>query len=901
MMRCLTTRAGCGFLLMVGLWANAAAQGADVEAIAGDPFGVAEVTVPFPAQDVGAATGRTALDVHTADGRVLYPSFGESFLKRILGGSAPPPAFLTVMFLFRGDGPLDVTISTPTPQTVRVVPTRRPPLAHTRMLRRWWRNYSALFRELEQHGDHPPIVETYLSSMLARRLGLAAPLVDRLKRDEKKTEGRLTLELLTGAESMRMEVLRSSSLGVAVNDGEAAFALPSAVAWRRPVLPPVEGDVDIEPMAMRVPEECFYVRFGQYANFLWLNALLEDYGGDIGKMFFARGYRANITKKVEDQLAMEQGVLAELLGPQAIADVAMIGMDTLTREGAAIGAIFEARNGLLGVDLVRQRHEALFREKDRGATLTTVNIAGRDVSYLATPDNRLRSYYAIDGNYHLVTNTKAMVERFFAVAEGERPLGASAEFRHARSAVPVSRDDTIFVYFSSPFFQNLMSPQYQIELRRRMQAVTDLELITLATLAARTEGKPADTLDALIDADLLPAGFGHRPDHSSADVAGERLHDSLRGARGYFTPVPDVPVSSVSSSERDRYAEQATYYAENWRQMDPLLIAIKRFALDKTGRERIAIDAVISPLDDTKYSWFMTSLGEPSQHELVPPTDNIIAIEAALRGGLLFPRVPPHTLFVGVQDHEPLAAPSSDEILRLLSIIRTTPGYLGAWPKPGFLDFLPFGLGGTADAQGYSELPLGILRWQGRGFSVLSMDEALLSGAAEQIGFVEADEPAQVRMRVGNLSAAKFGGWLNALSYERARQVSVGNASFLSILTQQLDVPPEQARAVAHQLLDADLVCALGGEYERTDGEEPGIWRSTGWPPSLRYELPEDYVAPLMTWFRGLEAQLVKHPNRLVLRGYIDMQRKERDALINLPFFGEAAKDAPAAGADKDK
>ena len=73
-----------------------------------------------------------------------------------------------------------------------------------------------------------------------------------------------------------------------------------------------------------------------------------------------------MSQRVQDQLALEQGVLAELLGPQAIADVAMLGMDTFTREGAAIGAIFEAKNRLLEVDLVASASgSAVSREGQR--------------------------------------------------------------------------------------------------------------------------------------------------------------------------------------------------------------------------------------------------------------------------------------------------------------------------------------------------------------------------------------------------------------------------------------------------------------------------------------------------------------------------------------------------------
>ena len=90
------------------------------------------------------------------------------------------------------------------------------------------------------------------------------------------------MQLLRGAESLRMDILRSTSLGVGLDPGPATLPLPKDVIWREPAASSVATDVAIEPLAMRVPEECFYVRFGQYSNFLWVTGLLEDYGGDIG-------------------------------------------------------------------------------------------------------------------------------------------------------------------------------------------------------------------------------------------------------------------------------------------------------------------------------------------------------------------------------------------------------------------------------------------------------------------------------------------------------------------------------------------------------------------------------------------------------------------------------------------
>jgi len=79
----------------------------------------------------------------------------------------------------------------------------------------------------------------------------------------------------------------------------------------------------------------------------------------------------------------------------------------------------------------------------------------------------------------------------------------------------------------------------------------------------------------------------------------------------------------------------------------------------------------------------------------------VINLQASVRGGLLFPTVPPSTMFLGVQDMVPLSDLPPKGLMQTLQLIRSTPGYLGGWPKPGFLDVLPLGLGGTPDQYGF--------------------------------------------------------------------------------------------------------------------------------------------------------------------------------------------------------
>jgi hypothetical protein len=861
----------------------------EAEALVGRPFGVGRISI---------TGGEAAIDLNRVlltdrEGRVVYPAVGTGVFGRLIGQVLGDPADrpaggATILFLFHGEGPLDVTVHTPQAIKVPVTPVRANARQFDRMLTAWWREYSAAARAVRNNGDRPPILEDYLLTMLARRLGLEPPLLDRLKPGEKPALTAQSVELLLSMERLRSETMKQTILGRGDFGEPADQPLPPAARWSPLALPAEAQPVEIEPLAMHVPHECFYVRFGRFSNYLWLNNLMEEYGGDISSMVTLRSYVAPLGKRAQRQLALEQSALAELLGDQVIADVAIIGRDTFSHEGAAIGILFQARNEVLASDLAGQRKRALAREKDLGITEEKLQIAGREVSLLATADNRVRSFYARDDKFHLVTTSRAIVERFFAVADGRGSLGESAEFRFARQTMPLDRQDTIFVYFSAAFFEGLLSPQYQVELERRMKAVTDMELLQMARLAAAAEGVRGETVDDLADAGLLPSGFGRRPDGSGPVLTDAGSFDSRRGARGYFTPIPDVKISGVTVAEATRVSRLGELFASQWRRMDPLMIGIRRTALDD-NRERIVIDGELAPLDESKYGWVLSLVGPPTREMVTPAEGDIVSLQIAARGGLLVPTVPPHHLFLGVQDIAPLGEVQTSGLLQTLQMIRTTPGYLGSWPKAGFLDLLPFDLGGgEPDPDGFSRLPFGVWRRQGSGFSVLSFDPQLLADVTPQLRVVEAETPAQVRLHIGDLSQAKVKPWVNGLYYTRALEASAGNARLLNAMNQQLRVPLADCRGVAEELLDGELICPLGGEYKLVEEVRGGgqSWESTAWAGRRLGGVPDDFEAPLLKWFRGLDAHLIKDGERIVARIELDMQRDAAPGpKIPLPLF----------------
>ncbi len=869
-------------------WLAESTFGADVQAVTGRPFGVARVSLPLSPASDSLAVETNGHQIEDPEGRVLYPVFGHrrvlGLVREILGVPGNDvPSSVTAYFLFRGDAPFQITMWTPEPEVIVVSPQPNPRLAQ-RLQRSWWQQYTAVARLQQRHSDYPPMIESYLTAMLGRRLGLQTPFAQRLPR-AKQDVAQESLLLVLNVESMRIQAMEETLRGEC-DLGVASLPVPDPLAWAETAAA-VQAEIPVEPLAARVPEDCFYLRFGSFDNYLWLNRFLEQNGGSAGQLVTLRGHDPMLTQRTQDQLGLQESTLAELLGNQLISDVALIGRDTYLREGAAIGIVFEARNGLLRGELMKQRRAAAQRFKDQGATVEEIQFGDVTASSASTPDNRLRSFLVSRDNYHLVTNSRRLAERFAGLQSDRESLAASPAFRQARQAFPEDRKATAFAYLSPAFFRGLVSPQYQIELRRRLRAVTDLELVQLAQLAAIREGLPHERLDDLIAARLLPPEFARRADGSRVLLGGSEPMDSLRGVRGSFLPIPDVSLEGVTPREAARFAEISAFHRTNWTEMDPLIVHIERVPLAAAGREQIVIEAEMLPFDRQKYGMATALLGPATRTRIRQSPDDAITAQLVLQGGPLRPDAGPHHLFFGIQDEEIPIEFSEEMLSRVLQVLRTAPAYLGAWPKTGLLDLLPLGRRPTANAAGISQLPFGLWRIETpAGFSLIGTDPQRLSQVTRELRVEEAETEAQVRIHIADVSQAKIKTWFAALDFQRAYQTSVGNTRLMHALIQQLGVAPEDALAVAQRTLGVELICPLGGDYQlREDPYGQRYWASTNWP-QLRNDpsLPGQFASPSMAWFRGLDAEVKMLDDHVTARAVMEIEQPAQGK-PKLPFF----------------
>jgi hypothetical protein len=188
-------------------------------------------------------------------------------------------------------------------------------------------------------------------------------------------------------------------------------------------------------------------------------------------------------------------------------------------------------------------------------------------------------------------------------------------------------------------------------------------------------------------------------------------------------------------------------------------------------------------------------------------------------------------------------------------------GYIGTTGSLGFLSLLDVGVVGPPDAEGYSGRQPGLWRYRQGDFTVFSLQRDVLAEVRPQLRFEPTERPAQFRLHVGDVASARLTPALNTLGYLRTRGTSLGNLRLMHALGQQLHVPGPDRRAAAELLLDAKLVCPLGGAYEYREAPDgSGQWISTaleggGNGGFLDAEAPEGYAAPPLDWFRGLEME----------------------------------------------
>jgi len=846
----------------------------EVEAYYGEPFGVGRVTLDVFRDEPSLPLHDERFTVTEPNGRVMMPLLKQEpvrqFLRNLL--EIDTPRRVTLFFLFRGDEPFDLSGYSPVEQGVRVVP-RHNPSAHQSLFNQWWKETTDQWQRLQRDPQFPPYAQNFIVATYARRLGRSIPEPRTGFLGLNRNRDTSWMESFRG-EAAVLEIDREMLTAGDDPDAEL-FDVPAVPVWPDLMEELVEHqDVAIEPLATHVPVECFYLRFGNFHNYFWVRDLNEKWQGDLQNMILRRGIDRLAAERLQQQLSLKENALSRILGPQFISDAALIGLDTNLAQGAAIGIVVHARNSdLLRQDFMRQRRTAL--EVFDDAEESTVELAGSDVSLIATPDGQVRSYYAQSGDFHLVSTSETLARRFLETGQGEESLADLPSFHNARHKLPLAREDTIFAFVSERFFENLCSPQQWIESRRRLRSSREPHLLQLARYVAAMEGFAAESREELIAAGILPEGFAVRADGSEHLETDAGPLDSLRGMPGYFVPAADVALEAVTAQEAAAYREFLEELQEQVGRIPPLAVGVQRVPRTDGDLQTVVIDVVSSPLGEFKPASVFDSLGETSYKKMGTVEGDVASFEIALdmQTPILGGDGRAHRIFGGLRDFRSPLTVQSGVLAPRTQVTELVRGYLGAWPRPGLLGVFA----GASIPQQPSPQPIGPNLWQGghEDMVLLSFKPAVIEEVLPQLRIVEAERPAQVRVQMDDLAGKQLEATANALGYMRARETSVAASRTMNSLSNLLQVPPQESRQVAENLVDGVFVCPLGGSYELLAPERGvEVWCSTALPAHNRFLLravPEDFRMDLLEWFRGLSAEVEADDRQLRVRLEIDI------------------------------
>ncbi|MEM6777190.1 MAG: hypothetical protein AAF670_06010 [Planctomycetota bacterium] len=798
---------------------------------------------------------------------------------------------------------------------------------YARSINQWWHDYTQEAQTHIEQSASRPWVSTYLVAMLSRRLELPLPSwMESLAGGSDVSSSEPinplleTFEWLAGGRDQSQQVFARSAVGRTGLQRQsltanvvASNALPEPIQWHSGILPGPQNDsssdtpalIPVEPIAESIPPECFYLRYGSFLNFLWFQDLAAEFGGDLSRMITLNSIATDGPQRLERQLGIKTTAMARLLGPTLIEDQALIGRDLFLDGGSSMGVVMRSTNGiLLRASLMRDRQS--IADNDAAVSLREVKLEHGTASLLRSSDNQIRSYLVQHGSTFCITNSRTIADRFLEINQSGKSLAQTAGFRHARQTLPLERDDTIFLYLSPEMMQGLLAPQYLIELRRRKHAEADLAVVQIARLAAVAEAPNADvkrdrdlrSISELVDRGFLPMDINDRPDGSGIVEVGEDLVDTRRGARSTFLPITDQPIDRVTADEAAWYQRIADGYNQQFARLDPIFIGIQREVVAESvddgppapteKRERLSFRAEISPWQPEQYGWLAEQLGPATPIAIQFAPDDIVALQAHVASDALGP---PTHLFAAIKDSTPPAPGELNTLIGGYRSLQQLPAYLGAWPLPGVLDRLPLGLGrGQPVAPGTTRLLGGIYRFTGGGFSILSMQPDVLNATLPDLAAMDSDSNAQIRGHIRNLVGSRLEGWVNQQLYERDAAASQANATFLNDLNRRLGCAGDDAIQAAEKILGGRLQCPLRGTY--LFDPEKRVWVSSSWRPRRTdatsptnqvflpvpeeppTKMPNGYMAPMLTWFRGLEAEITQMDDRLTATGVVEVARQ---------------------------
>jgi hypothetical protein len=352
-----------------------------------------------------------------------------------------------------------------------------------------------------------------------------------------------------------------------------------------------------EAPATLVPDDNYYVSFHDLRAFLTFGELLDLWGGNIMRTVEIHSRDYHIRDRYEKQLCLPSAKLVPKVA-RLVRDIAITGSDLAFRTGTDVSVIFQVsdREAFLAaaepfIDLARKEYgKELLEEKHK--------YGGVEIESFSTQFREVSLYRASAGDFVIYANSHTALEGILDTRAGKhKPMSEALDFQYMRTIfVRDEKQEDAFAFLPDAFIRRLVGPVTKIKEKRRLEALTSLQLATHAALYVATQtGKlPVSTKDLLADSGLrpeelaVPEGPGVTwVKDDKRTLATSKVYNTLQ----FATPLCELPLDKVTKQEERDYQDFRTGYLRLWRRyFDPMAFRLK------VDDKQVRLEAYILPL-----------------------------------------------------------------------------------------------------------------------------------------------------------------------------------------------------------------------------------------------------------------------------------------------------------------
>lgn len=321
-----------------------------------------------------------------------------------------------------------------------------------------------------------------------------------------------------------------------------------------------------------IPADCAFIHYPSYTAFRKSFDFFADWAATFGNIAGSDSTNFSLEQRLKRQLLLKTDLMTRLFADITISDIVLVCEDPFLFEGSAFAVLLKINNETL----LKEKLEMTagnFQKENPSITRSNQTIAGRKVQVFSSADFHFRSYRFKANGFQVVCNSPVLTEKIIATLDRKIPpitefLDLHYFYEHIEKKMSIPERN--FAFLSDAFIRKLISPEYKIATKRRLDCMTSAIL---------------QTHELLLNDKLNPSM--ECPDGGQYKIkAGEIVCPNHRSF-GYLTPVSENIPEIVTVEEAESYARFVNNYNQYFSQFfDPIGFA---FTTEPYFRGRLLI------------------------------------------------------------------------------------------------------------------------------------------------------------------------------------------------------------------------------------------------------------------------------------------------------------------------